>query len=61
MERLNNHKKQRKKRDNKLNIKNKIIEKKKKEVSIKIEKHLPEFMDEIVKEVNKQLILEGLE
>jgi len=56
---------QRKKIDNELYkkeyLKNKIIEKKKKDVKIKIQKHFQDFMDKIIKEVNKRLILDGLE
>ena len=58
-------KKQREMINKKLNekeyLKDKRIRDKRKEVKIKINKNLPDFMDKIVKEVNKQLILDGLE
>lgn len=49
-----------KKLNEKEHIKNRKTEKQKKEVEIKI-KTLPKFMDKIIKEVNKGLILENLE
>lgn len=56
--------KQRKKIEDRLyeeeNIKNKKIGQKKEEVSIQINKNLPKFMDKIIKEVNRRLILENL-
>ncbi len=62
---LNALTKQRKKIDDKLNeqenLKYKRTKEKKKEVEIKIKNHLPKLMDNIVKEVNKELIVEGLE
>ncbi len=43
-----------------LNSQKVIKEEKKKKLRIKIKKHLPKFMDKIINEVNKQLILDGL-
>ena len=42
------------------NLKNQRMERKQKEVKIQIDNHLPKFMDKIIKEVNKRLILENL-
>ncbi len=63
MDGLNPLRKQRKKIEDKLNekdlLKEKRINEKKKDVEIKI-KNLPKFMDKIIKEVNRRLILDGL-
>ena len=57
--------KQRKKIDDKLNeqenLKYKRTKEKRKEVEIKIKNNLPKLIDNIVREVNKELIVEGLE
>ncbi len=46
---------------NKLTSEKMAVEEKKRQLRIKIKNNLPKFMDEIAKEVDKRLILEGLE
>ena len=46
---------------NKLTSEKRAVEEKKRQLRIKIKNNLPKFMDEIAKEVDKRLILEGLE
>ncbi len=53
--------KQQQKIYNELNSERIIREEKKRELRIKVKKHLPEFMDKIAEEVNRRVILEGLE
>ena len=59
-ERLNVLKKQAQKVYDELNSEKIIKEEKEKKLRIKIKKHLPKFMDKIINEVNKELILDGL-
>ncbi len=62
---LNTLVKQKEKIYNKLNekeiLKNKRINRKQKKLKEQIDNHLPKYMDKIFKEVNKRLMLEGLQ